>query len=477
MPQYPIQQNDSQGIYEALNYLLSGPAGLGQNYNGVSAFDTVYLRAVPPLNQPYTVPTTTSLDPLLYIDWTVTGAAPVSPSPGTDQIYINFTSSTTLTADPFQFGDILTVTGVTPSQYNGTWTVLKNQLFTGTTGRVYLFKLNTYITYPSYSSGGRIGRDWTNQPLGTDCIAQVAVQGGTDQPFVSAQIGAAFDYIQIGGATDSWYDMVYAITRYAVIPSNQPNSVNGYLYNYQSTITRQTQPYQADGASVSNPLGPQSDTIIFSNVFDRALAGQPGATALNQQGTFGGLTLQPGIYLYELQLGFLTTPSIKVSGGKTRVGALNTNQYTGFLTYNDNVPGSSLQMGVPGTVGTYAGITPQLIAPVNSATRNIPAGNQAQVTITVTAVSGLAEYVIGQTVSITVTTPGGPVVADNVYPNNQLNGYKPGDILAIPGSLIGGTDATNTLLLEVQSTVYPGNIRAKTVSAGVRSLAAQVIKN
>jgi hypothetical protein len=477
MPQYPIQQNDSQGIYEALNYVLSGPAGLGQNYNGVSAFDSVYLRAVPPLSQPYTVPTTTTVNPTLYINWTVSGAAPVSPGPGTDQIYVNFTATTAQLADPFQFGDILTVAGVTPTQYNGTWTVLRSQLFTATTGRVYLFKLNTSTVYPSYTSGGTIGRDWTNKALGTDCIAQVAVQGGTDQPFVSGQVGSAFDYTQLGGATDSWYDMVYAITRYAVVPSNQPGSINGYLYNYQDTITRQTQPYQADGASVNSPLGPISDTIVFSNVFDAAQPGQPGATALNQLGTRGGLTLQPGIYLYELQLGFLTSPNIKVSGAKTRVGALNTNQFLGFDTYFNQVYGSSLQMGVPGTPGTYAGITPQLLAPVNSAIRNIPAGNQAVVTVVISAVTGLNQYVLGQTVNITVTTPGGPVVTDNTYPSNQLNGYKPGDILAIPGSLIGGIDADNTLLLEVQSTVYPGNIKVRTVTAGVRSLAAQVIKN
>jgi hypothetical protein len=36
MAQFPI--NTTQGIYEAVNYLASGPSGLGQDFAGFSSY-------------------------------------------------------------------------------------------------------------------------------------------------------------------------------------------------------------------------------------------------------------------------------------------------------------------------------------------------------------------------------------------------------------------------------------------------------
>ena len=38
---YPIEVSDSEGIVDAVNYLLSGPSGLGQNFAGFSSYTPV----------------------------------------------------------------------------------------------------------------------------------------------------------------------------------------------------------------------------------------------------------------------------------------------------------------------------------------------------------------------------------------------------------------------------------------------------
>jgi len=54
MAAFPIESDDSQNTNEALNYLLSGPSGLGQNFQGFSAYAPAYLTGNyrPPFTNP-----------------------------------------------------------------------------------------------------------------------------------------------------------------------------------------------------------------------------------------------------------------------------------------------------------------------------------------------------------------------------------------------------------------------------------------
>ena len=100
---YPVEVSDQEGIADALNYLLSGPAGLGQNFDGVSVSnDIAYLR--PTFREPFTVPITTTLDPALYLSVPASDAVPVGALP-TQEITVTF--ATPFTDAPFQFGDKL----------------------------------------------------------------------------------------------------------------------------------------------------------------------------------------------------------------------------------------------------------------------------------------------------------------------------------------------------------------------------------
>ena len=57
MAQFPI--NTPQGLYEAVNYLASGPQGLGQNFAGFSSFEPAYLTGN--YRFPFTSPDVTEL--------------------------------------------------------------------------------------------------------------------------------------------------------------------------------------------------------------------------------------------------------------------------------------------------------------------------------------------------------------------------------------------------------------------------------
>ena len=43
MAKFPVEIGDSEGIIDSVNYLLSGPGGLGQNFQGFSDYQGAYL--------------------------------------------------------------------------------------------------------------------------------------------------------------------------------------------------------------------------------------------------------------------------------------------------------------------------------------------------------------------------------------------------------------------------------------------------
>ena len=62
MASYPVEISDTEGIVNAVNYLMSGPAGLGQNFQGFSAYLPAYIRPSR-LKQPWSLPIDTTLNP------------------------------------------------------------------------------------------------------------------------------------------------------------------------------------------------------------------------------------------------------------------------------------------------------------------------------------------------------------------------------------------------------------------------------
>lgn len=109
---FPIEVSDQEGITDAVNYLLSGPAGLGQNFDGFSDYSPLIIR--PTFARPFTLPINTTLDASWYIRMPVTAVTPVGGNPS-DQITVDFTPPAPYTDPPFQFGDRLRLTGFADS--------------------------------------------------------------------------------------------------------------------------------------------------------------------------------------------------------------------------------------------------------------------------------------------------------------------------------------------------------------------------
>lgn len=257
MSQFPVE--NEPGLYEAINYLLSGPAGLGQNFQGFSAYKPAYLTGT--FRAPFSLPTTTTPAPT----WSVAPIAisdiqplDVDPLTGeTDTIEITFASAQA--NPPFLLGDTVEIDGVDPSFYNDTYR--RGVVFCSTTS-VVIQTSGTYV-WPTYVSGGNISKDNSNTDISTDCNARVTVYGPTDQVFVSAQINLAFTYT---ATTSSEFDIAIRINRYKGFIDTTSTSADianrDYLFDFDEVVSEVVYPFSVAGS------GSESVETIFTTVLD-----------------------------------------------------------------------------------------------------------------------------------------------------------------------------------------------------------------
>lgn len=318
MAQYPIESGDSAAVAEGLNYLLSGPAGLGQNFDGFSAYLPAYIR--PSSRQPWDLsvevgdpPTAQPLNPSIYLDFTV-GNIQEFVNPG-QEIVVSFVPQFPA---PFAYGDQVDLTGVVaaggdPDFYNGSYTV-----FSCTTSTVTLFTSGTY-TWPGYASGGSVGRNYMNYANSTDCNARVTVQGPTDQVFVSAQLDLSYEYECFNNID---YDVIVRISRGRGFPDSTPGS-NDYLFADFTTISEKT-------FAKTVTVGSGTDTLeaVFTTVLD-------------------GPDLDFGYYWYILEVEFVITGGIVLANDSQKF------TLQGFTA-------------VLGATTTYSGISPTTVTGVGT---------------------------------------------------------------------------------------------------------------
>lgn len=424
MAQYPV--DDSHGIYEAVNYLLSGPGGNGQNFDGFSSYAPTYIR--PSFKQPWSLPVTVTnpttgypqaqtLQTAWYLSIPISNAVPVGGNPG---YQIKLTFATPFADPPFQYGDRLDVSGIvdtTPGTetYNGNgYTV-----FSSTTTDVTLFTANQY-NWATYVSGGTVGRDYSNFAQSTDCNAKIFVNSGTDQVFVTAQIKLDYDYTV---TTASEYDIIVQINRYSgsVANSTPTSPTDIIVYDYQDTINQ-----QVFHKSVSTS-GADSIEAVFTTTLD-------------------GPALGLGSYWYILDVLFVTKPTQSGTSAGSLLDPADYDSFTLSGTINQSVTSPT----------TFTGITP---------TNIYGSGTSAVMDITLTPFVDFVFYTLYgyyQNTEITFTNAG--------------SGYKVGDVLMIPGTSLGGTTPANDMYLTVTQVAYPGDALPGSVTSNLRSLTAQVIK-
>jgi hypothetical protein len=254
---YPIDVSDSEGIAEAVNYLLSGPAGLGQNFQGFSAYVPAYLR--PSNRQPWDVQLTSGLNTSLYLALPISDIQPVGALPSA---LITVTFATPQATPPFQFGDRVDIFNVTEAgtgdtSLNGSSDVV----YSCTTTEVVVGYNADFDAqdWDVYISGGTIGRDYLNVNNETDCNARVTVSGATQQVFVTAQINLAWTYTC---AVASTYNVSVRIFRLEGFESDTPGSQE-YIFSNETLVSKKDNYF-----AVTPGSGTQTLETIFSTVLD-----------------------------------------------------------------------------------------------------------------------------------------------------------------------------------------------------------------
>lgn len=209
MAQFPISSD--QGILDAMNYVLSGPIGLGQNFAGFSS--SLNGDATGNYRPPFTIDNFGTL-PNIYLE-----VAPIalSTSEMLDGRTWKFTFATPLTGVPFINGQPVTVSGVTDPTYNGYYSPIGviDCTLTDVTVR-------TEDTYPivAPSTGGTIELNSMLATLSTDCNAKVTVTGAQQRVVLNAQLNNTI-YVDASYAP---FSLKYTVelNRYKAIPTYDP---------------------------------------------------------------------------------------------------------------------------------------------------------------------------------------------------------------------------------------------------------------
>lgn len=243
---YPV--NDTDSLQDAVNYLLSGPSGLGQNFSGFSQYNDSETSQQFYLTGNFRTPFSQAGVANLYVP-----AINITNAEEIDNRTIKYTFATQSTP-PFSKGNGLTVTGVTPSTYNSA-TLRDNGYSTTQIGVIectttyVIVRTVAPISTPlgTYVSGGSItyttSATFTDSGYtSTDCDTRVTVTGGTDRVFVAGQLIQDISYyVPTGtGSLQVWV----SINRYVGTANNDPTNPD-YVFNKDETLARRIYNYSS----------------------------------------------------------------------------------------------------------------------------------------------------------------------------------------------------------------------------------------
>jgi hypothetical protein len=224
MAQFPV--SDQQGVIDGLNYVLSGPVSLGQNFAGFSSSAPYDLTGN--YRQPFTlVNTSTANPPLPLINLDVAPIA-LTTSEMLDGRTWKFTFASPQPAAPFINGQPITVSGVS-ADYDGTYSPIGVVECTTT---YVIARTNSSYAIVASASGGTVGFGLGTTTTSTDCNGKVTVTNATDRVFISAQLNNQI-WIDPGVQGSSVYRV--ALNRYIGTPNNDPVNPE-YVFDLDATI-------------------------------------------------------------------------------------------------------------------------------------------------------------------------------------------------------------------------------------------------
>jgi hypothetical protein len=247
MSKFPVESDDTEGVRDAINYLLSGPGGLGQNFAGFSAYQTGYLTGN------FRVPYSQTTPAELYV-------APIACSSAEkiDARTFKYTFSSAQPSPPFALGNNITGAGWSDGFYNGIWSPIG--VADCTTTYVIVRTNGEYPTQGDDLGGGTVEFSALNQLNSTDANARVTVTGGTDRVFISGQLCNILSYS--GGSGDTLTYTV-SINRYRGFPNNNPVNPD-FIFDFEATVSEKV--YTFTGLSGTGTLA-EVETV-FSTVVD-----------------------------------------------------------------------------------------------------------------------------------------------------------------------------------------------------------------
>jgi hypothetical protein len=245
MSKFPVESTDSEGIRDAVNYLLSGPGGLGQNFAGFSSYATAYLTGN------FRIPFSQATPAELYV-------APIAldTTEMLDRRTVKLTFASAQPAPPFSLGNGLTVSGLSFDYEDMLIDAVQIGVVQCTDDYVIV---RLQLDYPLLApeSGGTVEYFTTGNFFNsTDCDCRVTVSGATDRVFVSAQIDNIISYEVFDAPAILTYTV--AIRRFTGFNNLDPTNPD-FLFATPFTVAEKV--YEFDALSGTGTL-PLTETIF-----------------------------------------------------------------------------------------------------------------------------------------------------------------------------------------------------------------------
>jgi hypothetical protein len=363
---------ESKSLSDAVNYLLSGPSGLGQNFSGFSAYEPAYLSGT--FREPYTqaISTTTTAPTWYVAPIGINNVAQLNVINGKTP-YLQWTFTTATVTPPFAVGQTIRGNDIwDPSQYQG-----NNGVVVTCSTTSVITKYVDSLAWEPITTYGSIFVNNDGIEVSTDANARVTVTGPTEQVFISSQLALQSGY---SCTTTSTFDVTVQINRYSGNIDTASQGAVDYFFEFDKTVSQQTTNHTVAAGTGTVSCGQN----IFTTVLD-----QPNF----------------GYYWYICEILFNTKPTYRYDG-------LN-NIVTGTLY----APGLEVS-------GTSADVTATFTATVVNVSSS---GVGGQLTV---KIDGVTDYV---DTKITVANGGsGYSVGDTLkILGTDLGGISPDDDMAI----------------------------------------------
>ena len=255
MSQYPVE--DGNGVLEAVNYLLSGPGGLGQNFAGFSAYEPAYLTGT--FRAPFTVATTaTTSPPSWYVaPVAISTVIPLNVIDGKTS-YLEWIFATPQPTPPFRVGSEPTASGFNPSSfYNDTVGFV---ISCTTTSMITTYR-QSYVV-PPVITPGTVEYNNSRVQTSSDANARVTITGPSEQVFISSQLALTSGYTCTNTST---FTVAVQVNRYEGFVDRANQGAVDYLFDDVKTISEQVTSYTVEPGAGSVFTGQN----IFTTVLDQ----------------------------------------------------------------------------------------------------------------------------------------------------------------------------------------------------------------